>query len=89
MVNQGMSELTVVFGLVNGIGATVLALVWKSFKAQDERVRILERSTDVMQAKADRMEKQFDTIDGHLKTIIEELADLRAHVDYLERTIRP
>jgi hypothetical protein len=41
-----------------------------------------------VRADADHLEKRFDRIDDKLERILHKLADVEAHVDYLEREIR-
>ena len=81
-------DFPTILGLINGIGATIIALVWKAMRDQDARLRMIENATAVVRADADHLEKRFDRIDDKLERILHKLADVEAHVDYLEREIR-
>ena len=88
MADQSLMDFPTILGLVNGIGATIIALVWKAMRDQDARLRLIESATAVVRSDADHLQKRFDRIDDKLERILHKLADVEAHVDYLEREIR-
>ncbi len=82
-----MVDLTFIIGIIKKFAGTIFGWIWRSIDNNDDPIRIFRKTKDVVSQPHPRIQRRFDKVDEKLELILDELAEVKAHVDYLEREI--